>query len=215
VVQSSKSCLPFLAADCQRQTSLVVQTSPLKTRVWNFSRQPSGRLSQRPRFRPINTLGLRGCGYKTASGLRRWLNRDPIGEPGFENLRIASDPTIRFKHVNFLSFGPSIQGSSVKMAEILPDGPNLYCFLKNTPTWKIDPEGLAIMPPPPFQGPGFIPKCLRDCLPKCALAHLPMRAACAAGCAGTGPGYLACVLPCMSAVTISQAICTAACTMGP
>jgi len=86
VVQSSKSCLPFLAADCQRQTSLVVQTSPLKTRVWNFSRQPSGRLSQRPRFRPINTPGLRGCGYKTASGRQRWLNRDPIAEHGGANL---------------------------------------------------------------------------------------------------------------------------------
>jgi len=29
---------------------------------------------------------LRGCGYKTASGLPRWLNRDPIGEYGGINL---------------------------------------------------------------------------------------------------------------------------------
>ena len=32
------------------------------------------------------TPGSRGCGYKTASGLGKWPNRDPIEEPGGDNL---------------------------------------------------------------------------------------------------------------------------------
>ncbi len=61
-------------------------TSPLKTRLRDFCRPASGLFcSGRPRSRSIAT-GSKGCGYKTASDLRRWPSRDPIEEKGGVNL---------------------------------------------------------------------------------------------------------------------------------
>jgi len=55
-------------------------TSPLKNRVRRFSGGLSGQnIRCRRRRRGIAT-GWIGCGYKTASGRRDWLSRDPIGE---------------------------------------------------------------------------------------------------------------------------------------
>lgn len=51
------------------------------------------------------------------AGLGRWINRDPIGEPGFEELNLGGvDP--------------------------LGDGPNLYAFVANNPITRVDSFGL-------------------------------------------------------------------------
>lgn len=50
---------------------------------------------------------------------QRWINRDPVGEPGF---RVLARPTAR-------SGG---------------DGPNSYAFVKNDPLSHIDPHGLLL-----------------------------------------------------------------------
>jgi len=50
--------------------------------------------------------------------LQRWLNRDPLGEPGFELVK-GHEP------------------------DLLRDGPNLYAFVRNNSVNRIDPFGLA------------------------------------------------------------------------
>jgi RHS repeat-associated protein len=92
VIGTGSSCVFPLAAERQSAAFGTVAhshhkpASPLKTRVRGFRRTSSGRFSRRTRFRPINTPGLRACGYKTTSGRANWLNRDPIGEQGGVNL---------------------------------------------------------------------------------------------------------------------------------
>jgi RHS repeat-associated protein len=58
----------------------------------------------------------------------RWLNRDPLGELGVELM--------------------SRQGGRVRhtYAELLPDGPSLYSFVRNNPVFLIDGDGRAIPP---------------------------------------------------------------------
>jgi RHS repeat-associated protein len=51
-------------------------------------------------------------------GVQRWVNRDPVGDPGFEALR-GRKPTI------------------------VGDGPNLYAFIHNDPLQRTDALGLA------------------------------------------------------------------------
>jgi RHS repeat-associated protein len=63
--------------------------------------------------------GLYYYGYRFYSPERqRWLNRDPLSEPGFEMLRAAP-------------------------ADVLGDGPNLYLFVGNSPLDEFDALGLA------------------------------------------------------------------------
>jgi hypothetical protein len=70
----------------------------------------------------------------------RWLSRDPMGEPGFENLRTA---------------GAMPQVGQVASPDSLPQGrwivrdpistgndPNRYAFVHNAPVNLVDPEGL-------------------------------------------------------------------------
>ena len=59
--------------------------------------------------------------------LQRWLNRDPIGQSGFEIVRAS----------------PS--GPSVVFAEV-EEWPNLYCFVHNNPVSHQDMWGLKLTP---------------------------------------------------------------------
>ena len=74
------------AAPRQPLFATTFPTSSLATRVGGFRHPSSGRSSRRSRHCSINTPGSRACGYKTASGRRKWLNRDPIEERGGINL---------------------------------------------------------------------------------------------------------------------------------
>jgi RHS repeat-associated protein len=132
---------------------------------------------------------------------QRWLNRDPLGEPGFELLRVRNQNP-------------------------LGDGPNPYAFVHNNPVNVVDPFGdvawgWPVVPPPgypPTLPPGLgklpIDPCLVDCVNKCATVHLPLRVLCAVGCTGTGPVYWSCFWACQKAVTYSQGLCIAACYAG-
>jgi len=61
--------------------------------------------------------------------LQRWLNRDLLGEPGFEGLRRRAP-------------------------DLLGRGPNLYEFVSNTPLNMVDALGLEPMLPPGWHGFG-------------------------------------------------------------
>jgi hypothetical protein len=103
VVEGAQSCFTSLAADRESAARPQATFRPLldhrphrtftavlphrpKTRVWGFSDTPSGRLSRRSRGRSMFTPGSRACAYKTASGLGKWPNSDPIQEQGGINL---------------------------------------------------------------------------------------------------------------------------------
>ena len=93
MVPSCQSRFTFLAAGRVSAAADLPTISP-KTRVGVFRRHASGRLSSRGRDRSMFTPGSRVCAYKTASGLGKWLNRDPIGERGGLNLYayVANNP---------------------------------------------------------------------------------------------------------------------------
>jgi hypothetical protein len=56
-----------------------------ETRVGDFSKVASGRLSLRDEFGPANTPGSRGCGGEMASGRGKWLSYDPLWNAGDPN----------------------------------------------------------------------------------------------------------------------------------
>jgi len=85
MVADRQSRVTFLAADLLSAAQPSPTSSP-KTRVGGFRRRPSGRLSRRARSRSMFTPGSRTCAYKTASGLGKWPNRDPMDEEGGLNL---------------------------------------------------------------------------------------------------------------------------------
>ena len=62
-------------------------------------------------------------------GLQRWINRDPLDEPGFEIVR------------NRLHVGSSPYRPAEKI-----EGPNLYDFVHNSPLAFIDPYGDRLAP---------------------------------------------------------------------
>ncbi len=121
MVQGCQSCIPSLAAgplSAARSAALTPTwvISPAETRIGGRRCGASGRLSRRGRRRREIATGSRGCRYKTASGRRKWPNRDPIGESGFELIRRKKP----FKN----------------------DYPNLYIFVANDPMSRLDPLGL-------------------------------------------------------------------------
>lgn len=101
-------------------------TSPQKTRVRGFGRCPSGRLSRPGPHSPGFTPGLRASSYKTASGRRKWLNRDPIADQG---------AVLSLSH----RYGKFVRRAGDKA------GPNLYLFVSNDPPTKSDPDGREVL----------------------------------------------------------------------
>jgi hypothetical protein len=70
----------------------------------------------------------------------RWLSRDPIGEPGFENLRAASALPEAGQVVSPVSLplGRWIDRDPISTA----NDPDRYAFVKNAPINLVDPLGL-------------------------------------------------------------------------
>jgi len=172
------------------------------------------------------TDGMYYYGYRFYDPLtQRWLNRDPLGERGFENVRGGSQSGFPFEtlFVNWWQGGTYFGRPNASFAELLPESQNLHAFVSNAPTWRVDPDGLASWPPPlppgkpyypPPVKPPTIDPCLINCAIKCNEPHAYMRAVCAIGCIGAGPGYPACLFTCIQYTYISQATCTAACYLG-
>jgi len=77
-----------------------------------------------------------------APGLQRWINRDPIGELGFESIHRAQEFSDEQKTV---AVSDAIVGAG--------EGVNLYAYVHNTPLNEIDPLGLVSLPPG-WHGPG-------------------------------------------------------------
>ncbi len=141
MVEGAQSCFTFLAADRESAARQCATFGPLldyrphrtftavlphrpKTRVGFFSGNPSGRLSRRRRFRSMFTPGSRACGYKTASGLGKWPNRDPIGEKGGKNLYafVGNDPVNEFDPLGLLPpSNPQCQALQRKIENIEKD----------------------------------------------------------------------------------------------
>jgi RHS repeat-associated protein len=80
------------------------------------------------------------CGYRFYDpGLQRWINRDPLGEPGFELIR----------HLSTGRGGPIPLSLG---AELIP-GLNLYWYVGNRPSSYTDPFGLEPGYGNPVSGP--------------------------------------------------------------
>jgi len=90
-VPAAPDYAPSLAASGRRRPPQ--QATPKNSRLGFFG-TPSGRTSSRRHLPHGTALGYRGCGYKTASGRPKWLNRDPAGIAGGINLYgyVANNP---------------------------------------------------------------------------------------------------------------------------
>jgi RHS repeat-associated protein len=82
-VPAAPDYAPTLAASGRRRPP---QRATLKNSRRGFFGSPSGRTLSRRHLPRRAAPGYRACGYKTASGRPKWLNRDPIGENGGLNL---------------------------------------------------------------------------------------------------------------------------------
>jgi len=87
-VRRRASCLFILAAIlwCGCVSALAIRPDSLENRVGGCDQFTSGQTSATASQALENAMGFWGCGYETASGQRKWLNRDPIGERGGLNL---------------------------------------------------------------------------------------------------------------------------------
>ena len=83
--------------------------------------------------------------YDPSTG--RWLSRDPIGEPGFQALQRAT-----YSHTVAATTPPASGTRWITRSPVVSDvhrsteiiaGANLYSFVKNIPTGRIDPFGLS------------------------------------------------------------------------
>ena len=82
------SCLFLLAAILWwgGLSALAIRPDSLENRVEGCEPFASGQASAAASQTVENAVGCGGCGYETASGQARFLNRDPIGEAGGINL---------------------------------------------------------------------------------------------------------------------------------
>jgi hypothetical protein len=71
----------------------------------------------------------------------RWLNRDPIGEPGFQVLQAVQTPTAASGR--WINRNPGGEAAAVTFSPQVDD-PNLYTFVMNNPVSTIDLLGLKL-----------------------------------------------------------------------
>ena len=163
MVLGAQSCFTSLAADRESAARPQATFRPLpghrphptftpllphrpKTRVGVFPGCPSGRLSRRGRKRSMNTPGSRACAYKSASGLGKWPNQDPIGEKGFQTLQqVSPDEAILQRSIGLVQ--------AMMQGHLMPSdltahssGENLYSFVRNNAINHIDLLGLEDCP---------------------------------------------------------------------
>ena len=83
--------------DIRSTTASAKPTSSIENRVGVSDDTAPGRFLLVAAQKPDGTMVLVGCVYENASGLREWLNRDPIGERGGINLyRFVGNNPLRF-----------------------------------------------------------------------------------------------------------------------
>jgi len=90
--------------------------------------------------------------YSPSTG--NWFSRDPLGEPGFELQRRANSLRVATGVENLLTARRFEGAVALKprdsrpvrrgFAELLPEGPNISCFVGNNPLGGIDPKGLDV-----------------------------------------------------------------------
>jgi hypothetical protein len=124
------------AAHSGCRSSSHILTSPLKTRVRGSARRSPGRRScPGPQVHGTAT-GCRACAHKTASGRRRWPNRDPLGIKGGVNLYsfVGNEPiqTIDLDGLLKYKFGwPVIAGGAARLlVSIVQAYDNAQCAQK-------------------------------------------------------------------------------------
>jgi hypothetical protein len=128
-----------------------------------FDFDDQGQTSGRGRCRSMFTPGSRACAYKTASGRRKWLNRDPLGEPGFELVASGSQTdkqslkerqwaalnALRLR-VNNPTLIMLIDRKLSKLKSFKNGDLNLYLFVKNDPIDFLDNYGLYCLNTPNY-----------------------------------------------------------------
>jgi len=120
---------------------------PSENRVGGSGQFASGRLSIEDQQSPINTPGLEGCGYETASGRLKWLNRDPIEEEGGINLygHVANDPINYFDPDGHAAAAviPVVEGGLIIGGTIVIAYPWIEDALENSANAWVDLWGKA------------------------------------------------------------------------
>jgi RHS repeat-associated protein len=129
---------------CDGNGNITALMDGYQNMVARYEYDPFGRLiAQSGSMANANVYRFSSKEYDTVTGLyyfgyrfydptlQRWLNRDPIGEPGFEAVRRINP------------WGGIRSGG---LPAELSQGPNLYTFVRNNPANFVDPLGLQIPP---------------------------------------------------------------------
>lgn len=90
----------------------------------------------------VALIHLTAFGFYDPS-LQRWINRDPLGESGFETIR---------------EYTVSHSTDRIRSLTEAREGPNKYVFLRNRPVDRIDPLGQQAFPVNSLPG-AHIPRC--------------------------------------------------------
>jgi RHS repeat-associated protein len=113
------SCLPSAFARSSQALDSTFLISPLKTRVVGSDELPSGLFSLEFDQTRETATGSNGCDYESASGLRYWPNRDPLGEKGGINLYgfVGNNPVIRIDPNGLVDLGGTFAARTISKGD--------------------------------------------------------------------------------------------------